>query len=883
MEEKRFLGFKQEIRINPKLSHLFYVSDEKEPESEIPVIKRKSISTSQLIKKIDAQTGDNILLPPNCRYIERTKDGWSVLIEEQPSIRTVSFDRDLTRDYDQLKKEGLDPDVYAAFNPYKLSSRSKQVLSLAFPYVVFALHITNSYYCSVGQVFARPAPIFGMSDQLFKLPTSNISQDQYICFGSHGGTRQRSLLEAIQHIIMVFWSAHFNSDYQYNYSAYGKEGEVVGNVFRWEYETRNNPMFIYDVKWLPHSENVNQLLAHLKSYVNGSSRSGSGLTYSQLEHLFTGYLDTGKKESVGRRKTEHNLFYDICQGTYLDAQLYLSVGDVIKNHKGEDMFVDTFIGFMDGGTIQYVCLDKNGQKYMLKYNSKTIKFLTENVKKQRYLETYTLEDGNVLKAGDLFKIQTPQGERYFKAEYIRKSRNEDDPDAVEIKARGGYFMPQHVKIEKIDKPELKINGEALKEGDQIFINHHGGQGLIIGVSQYKYDGYQLNEDSNGVITYMFGNRSGIHRVGPPYDVSSFTRVEKMNYLPQTFRFGKRVYRPKDKDYDKPSNKAAWFSADGKLMYDSAGIYLNGSFSATELMNEFVTSDKFTCSGEHDISFEIGDKVVVADWRDPINILNIKTITGFKAPAEGGVSFILMDKENNLSEQLYVTATGYINVGMIRKVDTKFGKLKNGMKIIAKESGYSAFPKKDVNIIVAFLIDSPYEPQVLCSNGCTLWYSDVLRDFTKILMTSKKWATLDHVPLDVSKIKYQHGDLVNGKDIYFREGGYILAKPDNYQSIRAIPIDVYCSNHYDSYPFTKDVQNDFIYECIPAPRYTAAQIKEMLEKSAPDFNGGGLGVHQSPSSPYSFIIPRFGESAAKTTVEEPEEPEEVSKETEEKGQ
>ncbi len=132
-------------------------------------------------------------------------------------------------------------------------------------------------------------------------------------------------------------------------------------------------------------------------------------------------------------------------------------------------------------------------------------------------------------------------------------------------------------------------------------------------------------------------------------------------------------------------------------------------------------------------------------------------------SSGNITFILADRDGNLHQEKYVDGqNGFIYVGRIRKITNTFGKLTAGTKIKCKEAGIPHFPMKDVNIIIGFITDTDGpDPLVLCSNCCTLWYSDVLSKFQKITMKAKKWASLKHAPIDVSKIKYQAGDLVQG--------------------------------------------------------------------------------------------------------------------------
>ena len=169
------------------------------------------------------------------------------------------------------------------------------------------------------------------------------------------------------------------------------------------------------------------------------------------------------------------------------------------------------------------------------------------------------------------------------------------------------------------------------------------------------------------------------------------------------------------------------------------------------------------------------------------------------------------KENSM---FVIASSLHVNdeIDSINKIE----KLSVGTKIIAKESGIASFPKKDVNIIVSIIIDGPHEPLVLCSNGCTLWYSTIMEKFELITMKSKRWKTLQHIPLDLSKIKFQAGDIVVGQTDYKNKTGYLLYIPITTNNIRALPITSY--NHpSDTFVFDKYFISDAIFDCIPTPR------------------------------------------------------------------
>jgi len=134
-----------------------------------------------------------------------------------------------------------------------------------------------------------------------------------------------------------------------------------------------------------------------------------------------------------------------------------------------------------------------------------------------------------------------------------------------------------------------------------------------------------------------------------------------------------------------------------------------------------------------------------------------------------------------------------------------------MKIKCTQAKISNFPKKDINIIVAFLTEGLEEPLVLCSNGCTLWYSTVIEYFKIIPISSPKWKDLEHVPFDPKKINPQNGDVMYIDDMRDKP----LRVTNLYGPRDEVAADLYdpIHNNYHIIGYKKHLTMD----CIPLPR------------------------------------------------------------------
>lgn len=828
-----------EIRLNSNYTHLYTVDYPDETQAcgkgeGQPVAKKKTVFTQDYIQRLQKQADDNLFLPPNCRYMEKTDKGTIVVIEEPPALRTITVQKSMEYEKDRIRSQG-NWDIY---NMDEWCSKSKKVnkFTLAFPYVVFFFVISDTYSCLTGQAYTRPAQMQGLSDYICKIPLLNISSSQSICFGDYGGKRQRSMLESINEQIMVFWSATFNTDYTYNYDAY-RSTPVVGNYIEWQYMSQVNPMFVYTSDWIKYDYNITGVVEHLKSSYD--MRSRDNMEYVELKELFTKPQDTNKTAKVSSsRSREHKLFYDICQGTYVGDDITANVGDTITTKKGEIAFIDSFIGFMNGGDIKYVSLDLNGKLIKVKWTQHAKDFMRSNLSAQRRMQETVLENGVVIKPKDIIVIKQPNGNQiYKKVNYIRKSRGEQE-DLIEIRLGDTYYIANMLDAQKFDMNNPNIFGLALEPKEEVIIIKDGrGQAGAVNASSFKFKRLDIDTDRDSLVCKFESTLKFVSGSNYNLNMNETTRtrpilkMDEVEPLGPIFKHGRLIHSTV---YDGMRQKVGAWGNRGRLLWDNH-YNLEKPNRSESLLND----NKFSIKGtDFDTEFEVGDKVVVANWTTPIEVLNVKTITGFKHDtSNGNISFILMDKDQNLSEVLYVDIRqGCIYTGKVRKVTNHLDKISTGMKIQAKKTGIANFPKKDVNIVVAIIIDGPFEPLILCSNGCTLWYSTVMNDFTKTAMKSKKWATMQHSPLDPSKIKFQSGDIIVGQREYRNSFGY-LVYGDSSRLLKATPLQYYAS-YPEEYTLDKYFQADAILDCIPNPRVSLKRQQELgFIPAFYDFHGG----------------------------------------------
>ncbi|MFW9871823.1 MAG: hypothetical protein ACFFG0_01890 [Candidatus Thorarchaeota archaeon] len=832
--------FLQEIRINPDYTHLGFSEYEKmdTKSNSKTIIKNNSLLTKDYTDKLSKNLSSDVtIFPPNCRYLEHTDKGTLVLIEEPPAIRTISVSIKRTDLVNQLIREGK-LEEYGYGDLRGNYGKSPYRFSLAFPYVIFILFFNEYFEYKRAKIFLRSRQLSGFSDNLLRNPMLNINSEQNVCLGDKIYGKRQSLYEAVHTAIDVWWGSTFNFDYTENYNAY-KSVPIINNYLEWEYFSRQDPMFIYNVDWIEYTQNIYQTLERVKNSVKATKRLG--VSYHDMVKIFTKPIDTGAEEKpTSRSRKTYKLFYDITQSVYLDTSNTLNVGDPMVMKNGEIAHLYSFVGFMTGGNIKYVQYEKNGRLFYMLFSDPFIKFMLKQIKKDRFMKQATLKNGEVIKPGKIIIIKSKHSsDIYKKVDYIRKGRIINNEETHEIKCGNNYYLSTNLDAKVFDLKKPVISGININKKDNyIFIREQNTPAGLVPASLTKFK--EMDVTTDGKLFAYFDNITPGLKGERHYsyfneskNLPNIIPEDKVRLLTSPFRLGRRLYYIKN---GSRSSNSAW-AYNGAVLYEN---YFSITKPLPKMIQNLIKDDKFSVGGpDFDTEFKIGDKVVVADWTKPIEVLNVKTITGFKYDSSTAkISFVLLSKDEKLSEVEYVNGIeGTINTGFIRRVTNKYKNLTVGTKIIAKKTGICNFPKKDINIIVAIINDGPYEPLILCSNGCTLWFSTVMNDFQRVTTKAKKWKNLQHVPLDMSKIKFQAGDIINGRRDFKRRNGYIIHDPSTTRYLKVMALDYY-SGYPDSNVFDKYFSSDAIFDSIPTPRISVAkQSKMKVINGFIDFHGG----------------------------------------------
>lgn len=853
----------EEIRINgdyaSKLIAQYETGDRSNPDAPAK-IRRNLMRTDEYIQKFVSQFStegkEEILTPPNCRYIKSYPNNTTIaVIEEPPAMRSIRVRMDMTRDAEALKAKNQ----WKEFGYEKFFTENKKpyTFMLAVPYVIHILKFNGTRF-NRGRVFFRPKPLLGMQDVLYRPPLLNVNNSMAVCYGesvSRGpGT---SITAEADHVVRVFWSATFNPDYIDNYYAYSNVGGVC-DYFTWQYYSQTDPMFIYNVDWIPTKSNISQYIEKM----HRQSREPNALGFKTLSQVFEKPQATTKLVPVGKRGSVRPLIFDICNGWIPEPRLSVYIGDPINYSKDRIAFIDSFAGISGRSEPLYVRIkveDDNGDKLvMIKINEKTKQFLADKIKEIRHEAYIELPDKSKLKPGDIITMKNKFGnEIYKKVHYIRRTADE----SLELRVGSEYWFADMVdweKVVKLDVSNPQIDGISIQEKEvyYYYISGYYTPAPLGSIVDVKFDSLTIGDNNNlTALFYETSRNNQSHRISLSDIASRIKRIytkSECEELPISFCVGRVIM-----SYTDESNIYSTV-----LRTPTFGILTSRYHRRVSrppfdnLCRDFLSKDEqhfHAKSNNMDINFSVEDKVVVADWQDPLSVLSIKTIKAFvKNTDEAKISMMLEDKNGKPSTVTYVD--GYdstIMVGKVRRVTNELNGITIGTKIVAKETGIACFPKKDVNIIVAFIIDTGGEPLALCSNGCTLWFSDLIEKFELTKMKSRKWKTMTHAPLDPTKIKLQAGDIVNSTGYNRTNHGYLVVKNNNSGGIKFARLD--CYHDYDEYgEGTPSFVKSLILDCIPNPRMTVpSQRRKGFVRGFPTFHGG-ISQTVARHSPYKFI-------------------------------
>jgi len=229
---------------------------------------------------LDSLKFSSILLPKNTKYHKSYFGGKRhiFITEHNPTMRNIIIKRNQRTKWEVFQKWCQKKNIKNGeqqFERMKVTGGIKEyTFQILVPYIVTFTMVYPTINDFRFQMFMRNSPLRSFDDMLYKVPFYNIQQNQNVCMGSTFN-RQELFKEDVSEIINTlygsFWMSQFNTDYNYNITAY-RYRQIFNNYFIWEYESKYHPEKIFKTKYVPYQQ-LGKYLQEKDNMYKGTSNS----------------------------------------------------------------------------------------------------------------------------------------------------------------------------------------------------------------------------------------------------------------------------------------------------------------------------------------------------------------------------------------------------------------------------------------------------------------------------------------------------------------------------------------------------------------------------------------------------------------------------------
>lgn len=685
------------------------------------------------------------LLPNNCRFMKTIPNGKKIyVLEDEPKLRTVTFNFDPTSMLEILKQNGK----YETFNLNLFKPNMPFKLTLSVPYVVYILildDITAEFELSL---FYRLSPITSLDDYLLEPCLPNISEDFKVCLGplkNNNGT-YININNQIKDIIDSFWFNSFNYDYFSHCKKYAINPEL-SDLFTYSYNSKKDPMFVFSTKWFDTGKTLNDIInKHIRRNHDSCFEDIFDNFQSCIEKTAT--IDKDNEYTIEKRR--------LAESVCLANNFVISVGDeLILNNK--KYYVNSFKYNQYGDFQTSVLEDEDGNISEFDINNddflKQIQLQFDN----KELETITLSDNTILKKGDV--VYFYNNEHVSSIEKIIQLKD----GMKHIKIGNDFYLESSFLNKNLSKFDgiIEFGGVTLTpEEEYSFIQFDKYYSSII--FQVKKLCYKKYEVSGGGFCLIFHDKTYDRNIKIMLGDSKYYKKIDEKIIKKSvdlFRINDQI-ATKEIHYIDKFGLVSYGDFDDSVLTSSEKLY--NSIAGIKWFTEFYNSknEEFCIkSFDFDISYKIGDNVIYINWKEPETMLKIHTISGFMVHDDHFVLSITDDSGNSRNVPLINLINGQGYFTDIRHVCDQINEIKVGMLMKPNVKGIQDFPMNRNYEIKAFITDSDH-PLVLFSNGRTLYFQDLMNKF---IIVDKNKKSVKPAESFNFKIKNQDGDIFNYND------------------------------------------------------------------------------------------------------------------------
>ncbi len=239
-------------------------------EGETPVsrlMETLRVRASELIP----ERGGIVLLPPRCRLHFSSGDRQVFVVEDEPSIRTVSWEtvRCDGQGYVKMHQRLSEGGIHTLWDESKADFRRRlehqKTFSLSFPYLVRCYLFNVEKLETVTMWYGTKPLTSERSDLLIpNLPNLDFPNATLCCSAyARQLTACNSVAEAIDVFEAEFWGSPWNNHWAEGFFKYADREPTIASPWEWERTTRIDPTFPLRMKWLSQGRTIGQEVRRL--------------------------------------------------------------------------------------------------------------------------------------------------------------------------------------------------------------------------------------------------------------------------------------------------------------------------------------------------------------------------------------------------------------------------------------------------------------------------------------------------------------------------------------------------------------------------------------------------------------------------------------------
>ena len=705
------------ILIGPKNTRYLKL-DEKE-QSYIPFSEKWSIETDTFFKNlISLISNKKIVLPKGTVFYDCVGKRATFVIQESPTIRTISLDYDLPSIFYAMEKKNLLNMYNIPKNFAEMIGEPPYKISLGFPYVVYIVHVDDLRYpldSITLKIFYSPTEINSEDDYVYISNLLNVFESGAVCLGnnkdyinfvsSYIGVPKKHIGELntkkiIETTINYFWNSVFNNDITTSYETY--HGDVVlGNFLIWNYWTRTDPISFYKKISYLKKQKLSKLINN--NYDTASTIYFTSSFFGQQESLFT------------EIKNNFSLISSLC-GLY--------AGDVVE-YLGEKHKIK---GFYRIETKNYISLERERDKkqnFVAADNDILHDFYNQNYV---FEETPIEINGQLFKKGDNIIIEFFDGSMVVnKISSINTYTNE-----VFFRLDDGFVLSVNNKaiktMKKLDLKSFDIGGYKFRINTDFYLIEEDLLSLPLSkISKITFNSARHNHYSNSMILRFLKNDTEIVE----YELDQVIKLKDQGEIKSDLSFLDNFEKyPFFLYYDKIQHYETFFDKETENYY----YFYENNINKKPFFDHIINNDykKIEIPGYGgDVSLAVGDHVVfLTDENSVYDVYKIKEFIIVDAEKSGEEKRVDISLENiktgECITQHFIQNDFLVYPHHIIKISLNFNGMSSGETYIIKKQ-LKNFYKTYVYKLLYFIIDKKKVAAVF-DNGIPVYIEDNFQEF-----------------------------------------------------------------------------------------------------------------------------------------------------------